>query len=198
METQGRLTETERRLKTSEGERLILEGELDDQKDAIQLETTRYQSLVQQVEKLKLETDRRLSEKDDEMEAQKLQQKRQIESLQSVLDENEARNKSELISAKKKLGAELDDALQQCEVLKKMKNDQEVGYKKLQLTHKELSDKLIEEQNLHEMTKDQMNAGDKKSKKIYFVWSSAKHIIYGKGVWILGHFCYDFHHFKFL
>ncbi len=167
LESQGRVSDTERRLKSSETDRSNLEAELEDQKDALQLETVRYQSLMQQLEKLKLETDKRVAEKDDELDALKLQQKRQIESLQTVSDENENRNKQEINGLRKKLGTELDDALQQLETLKKMKSDQDFSFKKLQLTNKELTDQLGEEKSQHEMTRDQLTSLEKRSMLIY-------------------------------
>jgi len=156
LETQSRVTDAERRLKSSETERSSLEGELEDQKDALQLETTRYQGLVQQLEKLKLETDKRVAEKDDELDALKLQQKRQVETLQAVVEESENRGKQEINGLRKKMGTELDEALQQLEAVKKQKSDQEFGVKKLQLTNKELGDQLGEERNQHEITRDQL------------------------------------------
>ena len=164
LDTQGRLTDTERRVKASEADRQTLQDDLDDQKDIIQAETTRYQNLTQQLEKIKLENDRRLSEKDEEVDGQKLTHRRQLETLQSTLDENENKHKSELSALKKKMGAELESALMELEVYKKQKADADNNMKKLQLSNKELVDQLTEEQSNHELTKEHLNTAEKRGK----------------------------------
>ncbi len=133
---QGRLAEAERRVKSVDAERQQLQDDLDDVKDALQAETTRNQALLQQFEKIKLENDKRLSEKDDELDAQRASHRRQLESLQNVNEESDNKNKSELAALKKKLSGELEDALQQLEVAKKSKADLETNLKKLQITNK--------------------------------------------------------------
>lgn len=159
---QGRLTDTERRFKSSESERQTLADDLDDSKDALQAETTRFQTLSQQIEKVKLEADRRVSDKDDEIDSQKLAHKRALEALQSTLEESDNKHKLETNAIKKKLNLELEDALVQVETLKKSKADADTNVKKMQLSNKELAEQLAEEQRAHESVKDHMNDLEKK------------------------------------
>ena len=62
--------------------------------------------------------------------------RRQLEALQAQIEDNESRNKSETSSAKKKLLAEIEDAKQKYEQLKKSKSDSEAQQKKLQQANK--------------------------------------------------------------
>lgn len=167
LEVQGRLTDTERRFKASESERQTLGDELDDSKDALQSETTRYQTLSQQFEKVKLESDRRVTDKDDEIDAQKLTHKRALEALQSSLEESENKHKLETNAMKKKLNMELENALAEIEMLKKSKSDADTNVKKMQLSNKELTEQLAEEQRAHESAKDHLADIEKKSKKMF-------------------------------
>lgn len=164
MDAQSRVTDAERRLKSSEADRQQIQDELDDQKDALQAEVTKGQALTQQIEKLKLEHDRKLAEKDDELDAVKVAHRRQMETAQSASDENDSKNKQELTATRKKLGAELEDALSQLELYKKQKSDSDISLKKLQLASKETSDQLVEEQNAHDVSKDMLTAAEKKCK----------------------------------
>ena len=132
LELQSRLTDSERKIKSCEAERQQLQDDLDDSKDALQIETNKIQSLQQQFEKTKLENDRRLSDKDDELDIQRVAHRRQIEGLQAQFEENENKNKAEIASIRKKLTTELDDAVQQLEAAKKAKADAEITIKKLQ------------------------------------------------------------------
>ena len=120
--------------------------------------------MIQQIEKLKLEHDRKLAEKEDELDAQKIAHRRQMEQLQSVYEEHDSRNKQELTATRKKLSGELEEALSQLEVYKKQKADADIHLKKLQLVSKETSDQLVEEQNAHEVCKEGLLNAEKKCK----------------------------------
>ena len=127
-------------------------------------QVTKAQSLIQQIEKLKLEHDRKLAEKEDELDAQKIAHRRQMEQLQSVSEEHDSRNKQELTATRKKLSGELEEALSQLEVYKKQKADADIHLKKLQLVSKETSDQLVEEHNAHEVCKEGLINAEKKWK----------------------------------
>ena len=114
------------------------------------------------MEKLKLDADKRVAEKDDELDAQKLQHRRQLETLQSSCDDLDSRGKAEMSGVRKKLSGDLEEALQQIEVTKKIKADQEFSMKKLQLANKELVDQLGEEQAQNEMIREQLASMDKR------------------------------------
>lgn len=166
LEVQGRLVDTERKMKSIETDRQQLQDDLDDQKDNIQAETTRYQNLSQNIEKIKLENDRRLSEKDDEIDVMKIAHKRQLESSQTVSDEIENKYKTELSLLKKKFGSELEEALMQLEIAKKSKSDADINIKKLMLSNKEITDQLLQEQNSNETSKELLVSSDKRNSSL--------------------------------
>lgn len=68
LETQGKLADLERRAKVIEADRQSLQNDLEDARDTYQLEQTRNQNLQSQIEKLKVETEKKLAEKDDEID----------------------------------------------------------------------------------------------------------------------------------
>lgn len=69
MEAQSRLAELERKVKSLEADRQQLENDLDDARDSLQVENQRNQNLQAQFEKLKLDTDKRIADKEEELDA---------------------------------------------------------------------------------------------------------------------------------
>lgn len=184
LESTSRLTDLERKLKTIEADRQLLQNELDDSRDVLQLELQRNQNLQSQMEKLKADTDKKLADKDDEVDLQRASHRRQLESAQAQLEENESRHKSDLNSFKKKHQTELEELRSKYESAKKARTDAENQQKKLQQTNKvfffffnfsnlmknfinvkfqDLLDKLTEEQHMHDATQDQLSSSEKRA-----------------------------------
>ena len=70
-ETQAKATDLERKLKSVDADRQQTQDDLDDTRDALQIEINRSQNVQAQLEKLKLDTDKRITEKEDECDALK-------------------------------------------------------------------------------------------------------------------------------
>ena len=163
LEAQGKLTDLERKCKNIEADRQLIQNELDDTRDALQVEANKSLNMQAQVEKIKADTEKKIFQKDDELDAQKIASRRQIESLQSQLEESELRHKNDLSSLKKRNQAELDEALYKCEQTTKAKVEAENQLKKTQLANKELLDKLTEEQHMLDATRDQLSSAEKRA-----------------------------------
>ena len=166
LEAQSRLTDLERRLKSVEADRQQLENDLDDAKDSLQVEIQRYTTLLANYEKLKMDTDKRIMDKDEEIDSLRQSHRRQLESMQSTIEENESRHKSEIMSIKKKYQVEIEEIRTRYEVAKKAKLDAENTIKKYQQSNKELHDKLTEEQHMHDLTREQLSASEKRASSL--------------------------------
>ena len=88
------------------------------------------------MEKIKTDAEKKLFQKDDELDAHKIASRRQIETLQSQIEDNELRHKNDLGSIKKKLQVELDEVLYKSEQTTKAKVEAESQLKKAQLVNK--------------------------------------------------------------
>ena len=84
------------------------------------------------------------------------------EQAQLQLDEAENRHKADLTAFKKKTAGELEELRNKVDESKKSKTDAESNLKKLQQANKELTDKLTEEEHLHDETSTQLTLSDKK------------------------------------
>jgi septal ring factor EnvC (AmiA/AmiB activator) len=93
-------------------------------------------------------------------------QRKQLEQMQSQMEEIEVRYKTELSRIKSKLQNELDEIRLRYESLKKIKIELENHLKKLQGNVKEAQDRLIEEQTTHGVTRDLLSASEKRFGKI--------------------------------
>ncbi|CAF0735017.1 unnamed protein product [Brachionus calyciflorus] len=166
LDVQSRLTESERRLKTLEADRNQLENDYEDTRDAYDLEVQRSQNLQAQYDKLKMDSDKKIAEKDEEIDLQRSTHRRQLESAQSQLQEAENRHKGDLNNQRKKHQVELEDLRAKYEGAKKAKLETENQYKKLQQSHKEVLDRLTEEQHMHDATRDQLSAAEKRASSL--------------------------------
>ena len=174
LEAQSRLTDVERRIKLVEADNIALENELDEARDHLQLETSRNQSMSAQIDKLKLEMEKKLSTKKDECDMQRVAHRRQLDALQAQLDDAEKTHKSELSTLKKKHATECDELAGVNEALLKARADLESQIKKLQQAAKELADKLAEEQEEHDAIRDQLSVAEKRNASLRAELDEAK------------------------
>ena len=86
--------------------------------------------------------------------------------MQTQLEELEVRYKTDLSRLKSKFQTELDELHLRHESLKKVKAEIENHLKKLQAALKDAQDHLIEEQTLHETTRDLLNTAEKRNGKM--------------------------------
>ena len=92
--------------------------------------------------------------------------RRQLEQLQAQMEELEVRYKTEVHRLKSKFQTELDELRLRYESLKKIKAEMEIHLKKLQANLKDIQDRLIEEQALHEATREILSAAEKRNGRI--------------------------------
>ena len=83
--------------------------------------------------------------------------------MQAQLEEVEVRYKTEVHRIKSKFQSELDELRMRYESLKKVKAEMENHLKKLQANLKDAQDRLIEEQTVHEVTREMLNATEKRN-----------------------------------
>ena len=69
MDATSRLAESDRRVKTLEADRQQLANDLDDARDLLQLEINKNTSLLAAMEKLKADTDKKILDRDNEIDA---------------------------------------------------------------------------------------------------------------------------------
>jgi chromosome segregation ATPase len=162
MDAQSKIIDLERKIKSVESERQKVENDLDDMKDAHQSEASRSHTLQIQFDKLKSEHERRLQEKEDEIDSQKTALKRALEQTNTQLEDIENRHKADLANLRKKTAGELEELKTKVEDARKSKLDAEASLKKLQQTNKELTDKITEEEHLHDETTTQLTVAEKK------------------------------------
>jgi len=158
-----RIVDMDRIRKQLEAEKLSLLSTIDEYRESLQIEISKYNSLSSSVEKLRNDLEKKIAEKEEELEALRSSHRRQIEQLQSQLEELEVRYKTDLNRMKSKFQAELDEIRLRYDSLKKIKAELENHLKKLQVGLKEAQDRLIEEQTLHETTRDLLNAAEKRN-----------------------------------
>lgn len=79
------------------------------------------------------------------------------------MEEAEARAKAEITRMKSKFQAEIEEIRLRYESLRKVKAEMENQMKKLQASLKDAQDHLIEEQNVHEATRELLNAAEKRN-----------------------------------
>ena len=83
-----------------------------------------------------MENEKRLADKDEELDVQRVSNRRQIETLQENIEATETRAKNELISLRKKYQVELEEVKSKYEITKRALSDAENNSKKLQLSLK--------------------------------------------------------------
>ena len=88
--------------------------------------------------------------------------RKQLEQMQTQMEELELRYKTDINRIKSKLQNEIDEIRIRYESLKKVKSEMEVHLKKLQANIKDAQDRLIEEQTAHGATRDLLNASEKR------------------------------------
>ena len=158
-----RLIEMDRIRKQLEADKLSLNSTIDEYREQLQIEITKYNSLHASVERLRNDLEKKIAEKEEELEILRVSHRRQIEQLQTQLEELETRYKTDINRLKSKFQAELDELRLRCESLKKIKAELENHLKKLQAGLKDAQDRLAEEQAVHEATRELLNAAEKRN-----------------------------------
>ena len=158
-----RLIEMDRLRKQLEADKLSLGSTIDEYREQLQIEISKYNSLSSSVEKLRNDLEKKIAEKEEELEILRVSHRRQLDQMQTHIEELEVRYKTDISRLKAKLQGEIDELRLRLESLKKIKAELENHLKKLQVGIKEAQDRLLEEQAIHETTRDLLNAADKKN-----------------------------------
>lgn len=173
-----RMVEMDRFRKQLEAEKLSLGSTIEEYREQIQIEVTKYNNLAATIERLRSDLEKKLVEKDEELDALRASHRRQTEQLQTQLEELEVKYKTDVNRLKSKYQTELDDLRNRCESLKRIKAELEVHLKKLQAALKDAQDHLIEEQTLHETTKEMLNAAEKRNGLRTFLFQEGYKIVF--------------------
>ncbi len=158
-----RLVEMDRLRKQLEAEKLSLNSTIDEYREQLQIEISKYNSLSASVEKFRNDLEKKIAEKEEELDILRSAHRRQLDQMQAQIEELELRYKTDINRLKSKFQAELDELRLRYESLKKVKVELENHLKKLQAGLKDVQDRLIEEQTLHETTRDLLNAAEKRN-----------------------------------
>ncbi len=179
-----RIVEMDRIRKQLEAEKLSLGSTIEDYREQLQIEISKYNSLSGSVERMRNDLEKKIAEKEEELELLRSGHRRQIEQLQAQLEELEVRYKTDINRLKSKFQAELDEIRLRYESLKKVKAELENHLKKLQVGIKEAQDRLIEEQTLHDTTRDLLNAAEKRNgQNLIFIEITKSFFLFRSSSW---------------
>ncbi len=179
-----RIVEMDRIRKQLEAEKLSLGSTIEDYREQLQIEVSKYNSLFGSVERMRNDLEKKIAEKEEELELLRSGHRRQIEQLQTQLEELEVRYKTDINRLKSKFQAELDEIRLRYESLKKVKAELENHLKKLQVGIKEVQDRLIEEQTLHDTTRDLLNAAEKRNgQNLIFIEITKSFFLFRSSSW---------------
>ncbi|CAF2747637.1 unnamed protein product [Rotaria sp. Silwood2] len=157
-----RLVDMDRVRKQLEAEKLSLVSTIEDYREQLHIEITKYNVLNASIDKLRTDLERKIAEKEEELDALRSSQRKQLEQMQAQMEEIEVRYKTEVSRIKSKLQNEIDEIRIRYDSLKKIKSEMENHLKKLQANIKEAQDRLIEEQTAHAATRELLNASEKR------------------------------------
>ena len=160
-----RLIEMDRIRKQLEAEKLSLNSTIDEYREQLQIEINKYASLSASVEKLRLDYEKKIAEKEEELDILRVSHRRQLDQMQSQIEELEVRYKTDMARLKAKYQGEIEELHLQCDSLKKIRAELENHLKKLQVALKDVQDHLLDEQTLHETTRGLLNAAEKRNGK---------------------------------
>ncbi|CAF1134894.1 unnamed protein product [Adineta steineri] len=158
-----RLVEMDRIRKQLDAEKLSLNSTIEDYREQVHIEITKYNSLHGSVERLRTDLEKKIQEREEELDTIRSGHRRQLEQIQAQMEEGEARFKADMNRLKSKSQAEIEELRVRCESFKKAKIDMENQLKKLQANIKEIHDQFIEEQTLHEASRELLAAADKRN-----------------------------------
>lgn len=159
--------ELDRIRKQLEADKLSLGSAIDEYREQIHIEVTKYNVLNASIDKLRSDLEKKIADKDEELENLRSNQRKQLEQAQSQLEEVEVRYKTELSRTKSKLQNELEETRVRYETMKKAKGDIENHLRKIQNGIKDAQDRLLEEQTAHSATKDLLSASEKRFSMIF-------------------------------
>ncbi|CAF4742364.1 unnamed protein product [Rotaria sp. Silwood1] len=149
--------------KQLEAEKLSLNSTIEEYREQLHIEIAKYNALNSQVEKLRLDYEKKIAEKEAELDVLRVNHRRQLEQMQTQIEELELRYKTDIGRLKSKYQAEIDELHLRFDSLKKVKAELENHLKKIQAVLKEAQDRLLEEQTLHEATRDALNVAEKRN-----------------------------------
>lgn len=160
-----RLIEMDRLRKQLEAEKLSLNSTIDEYREQLQIEISKYASLSASVEKLRLDYEKKIAEKEEELDVLRVSHRRQLDQMQTQIEELEVRYKTDMQRLKAKYQGEIEELRLQLDSLKRIRAELENHLKKLQVALKDAQDHLLEEQTLHETTRGLLNGVEKRNGK---------------------------------
>ncbi|CAF3528216.1 unnamed protein product [Rotaria sp. Silwood1] len=157
-----RLVDMDRIRKQLEAEKLSLGSTIEEYREQIHIEITKYNVLNASIDKLRSDLEKKIAEKEEELDILRSSQRKQLEQMQAQMEEIEIRYKTEVSRIKSKLQNEIDELRLRYDSLKKIKSEMENHLKKLQVNIKEAQDRLIEEQTAHAATRELLSTSEKR------------------------------------
>ncbi|CAF3576738.1 unnamed protein product [Rotaria sp. Silwood1] len=157
-----RLVDMDRIRKQLEAEKLSLGSTIEEYREQLHIEITKYNVLNASIDKLRSDLEKKIAEKEEELDILRSSQRKQLEQMQAQMEEIEIRYKTEVSRIKSKLQNEIDELRLRYDSLKKIKSEMENHLKKLQVNIKEAQDRLIEEQTAHAATRELLSTSEKR------------------------------------
>jgi len=164
----GQIAETGKTLHTLEKskrecdqERSDLQQSLEEAEAAVESEEAKTLRVTVELQQTKQEVDRRLAEKDEEVDNSRRNAARSLEQIQASLD-NEIRQRAEAVRSRKKMESDLNDLEVSLQTSRRQAEEAQKQTKTLTNALKELTTKLDDTQRSIEDTREQGAVADKR------------------------------------
>lgn len=157
-----KIMDMEKALKRMEMEKDEMQGTLEEAEAALAQEAAKVQRSQAEVGNSRADAERRLTEKDDEIEAIRKNHQRAIDSVQMSV-EAETRSKMEAVRNRKKLEQDVMELEAALEMVSRARTEAEKGYKKFQVQINDLEMVVDDERQSTQDAQDERAVADKKA-----------------------------------
>ncbi|CBY35447.1 unnamed protein product [Oikopleura dioica] len=155
------ISELEKAKRNIEVERNELAASLEETEAAVESEEAKTLRITVELQQIKSESDRRLQEKDEEMDNNRRNASRTVETIQSQLD-TEIRSRSEAVRIKKKLEGDISDIEIQLAHANRQLNDAQRQNKDIMGQIKDAQMALDESERIYDEVKEQTAVTDRR------------------------------------
>merc|ERR1711990_90667 len=138
-----------------------LQQSLEEAEAAVETEEAKTLRVTVELQQLKQEVDRRVAEKEEEVDNARRNSSRSVEQIQASLD-NEMRQRGEAVRSRKKMESDFNDLEVQLQNARRVAEDSQKNTKTLTSQLKELNTKLDDTQRATEDSREQGAVADKR------------------------------------
>merc|ERR1711868_257917 len=151
----------EKTKRSVEAERSEIQGHLEEAEASVETEEAKGLRVQVELQQLKQEVDRRLAEKEEEIDNARRNAARSVEQIQASLD-NEMRARGEAIRSRKKMESDFNDLEVQLATSQRQAADAQKQTKDFTSSLKDVNQKLDDSQRLTEDLKEQSAVSERR------------------------------------